>query len=252
MSRSTSDPEALHPSLWRAHQMGRAIAAVVPTGFALLDAHLPGGGWPCGALTELLLRPGVGEMRLLAPCLAAVVAAGRPLMCFDPPARLCAQALDQLGIDTRRLIVVQGRDRTAASAACPPSSAADLFWALEQTLRSGSAGAVLAWLPATVRTEALRRLQGAAQAQSGPFFVLRGVSARLKPSPAVLRLQLDAASVPDELAVQLLKRRGPPLAEPLHLLLPPVLTPSQRARARARVRLPVPMRAHTGDLLTLG
>lgn len=252
MTRSAPDPETLHPSLWRADQMGRATATVVPTGFAVLDAHLPGGGWPCGAMTELLSRPGVGEMRLLAPGLAKAVSAGRPLMCFDPPARLCAQALDQIGIDTRHLIVVQGRDASAASVSRPPRSPADLLWALEQTLRSDSAGAVLAWLPATVRVELLRRLQGAAQAQAGPFFALRGVSARLKPSPAVLRLHLGPASVPDELMVQLLKRRGPPLAEPLRLSLPPVLTPLQRARARARVRLPIPAQAQTGDLLTFG
>ena len=67
------DPEALHPALWRAHRLGRAGAAAVwRSGFAALDAELPGGGWPCQALTELLLpRPGIGEVRLLAPVLAA-------------------------------------------------------------------------------------------------------------------------------------------------------------------------------------
>jgi protein ImuA len=34
--------------------------------------QLPGGGWPQGVVTELLLpHPGVGELRLLAPALAA-------------------------------------------------------------------------------------------------------------------------------------------------------------------------------------
>ena len=67
------DLEQLHPALWRAHQAGRQRDAVVASGFADLDAVLPGGGWPQRALTELLLpHPGVGEIRLLAPALAAV------------------------------------------------------------------------------------------------------------------------------------------------------------------------------------
>ena len=58
-----ADPATLHPALWRAHQLGRAGAAgALASGFAALDAVLPGGGWPAGALTELLLpQPGVGE-----------------------------------------------------------------------------------------------------------------------------------------------------------------------------------------------
>lgn len=253
MNRSAPDPEALHPSLWRAHQLGRAAEASVPTGFPPLDAQLPGGGWPCGALTELLLpQPGVGEMRLLAPALASAVSEGRPLMLFDPPARLCAQALAQLHIDTRQLIVVHGRDGTSATVVRHALGVADLLWALEQTLRSGSAGTTLAWLPHTLRGDALRRLQLAAQAHAGAVFLFRGVTARLKPSPAVLRLVLHPGSVPDELSVQVLKRRGPPLIQPLRLSLPPVLTHAQQARARARAWPTVLSLVRTGERVALG
>jgi protein ImuA len=41
---------------------------VVATGHAALDAQLPGGGWPVGAMTELLQAPRPG------PCLAAFAA----------------------------------------------------------------------------------------------------------------------------------------------------------------------------------
>src|SRR5207253_5710537 len=65
-------PEILHPALWLGHQLGRQVDHAVGTGFALLDAQLPGGGWPSRALTELLLpHAGIGEIRLLSPCLAA-------------------------------------------------------------------------------------------------------------------------------------------------------------------------------------
>ena len=265
-------PETLHPALWRAAQLGRATGAGLPTGFPVLDAELPGGGWPRQALTELLLpHPGVGEWRLLAPVLAALQrgddpagvagqgrragardAAGRarqggvgadvprPVMLFDPPARPCAWALAALGLDLSQLVIVQGRaqprGRSRVGAALP---AMDTLWALEQALSSGQVGAVLAWLPTRLRGDALRRLQLASQAHAGPVFLFREIEARLKPSAAPLRLQL-AAGVPDQLLLRILKRRGPPRTEPLALALPPVLSAAARERALAPRRMPQP------------
>jgi protein ImuA len=223
---------ALHPALWQAHQLARPGGKVQPSCFAPLDAVLPGGGWPTQALTELLLpHPGLGELRLLAPALAAVQAAGASLMWFDPPAMPCAWALGALGIDTGQLIVVYPRQalRGPARQRLP---AADVLWALEQALKSGHVGAVLAWLPARLPADTLRRLQLAAQAHDGPAFLLRDVDARQQPSAAPLRLLLGAAG-PDRLRVVVLKRRGPPLAQPLHLALPPVLSGAGLARALA-------------------
>ncbi len=235
------DPEALHPALWRAHRLGRAGAATVwRSGFAALDAELPGGGWPCQALTELLLpRPGIGEVRLLAPVLAAArqtePGAARRAMLFAPPALPCAQALGQMGVDARDLVVLPGPAPCDAWAARGrPPVATDLLWALEQALRSGAAGLLLAWLPGPLSGDRLRRLQLAAQAHDAPAFVLRGLEARLQPSPAPLRLALQPLPDPDALSVQLLKRRGPALAHRLCLALPPVLAGVVGARARAR------------------
>jgi RecA/RadA recombinase len=48
-----------------------------PSGHAELDAELPGGGWPRGNLTEILVdRSGLGEMTLLLPALARLSAEG--------------------------------------------------------------------------------------------------------------------------------------------------------------------------------
>ncbi|MFZ4651547.1 MAG: cation:proton antiporter, partial [Rubrivivax sp.] len=114
-----------------------------------------------------------------------------------------------------------------------------LPWALEQALSSGQVGAALAWLPERLPPDALRRLQLAAQAHDGPVFLFRGLAARTRPSAAPLRLALQPAGA-DVLSVQVFKRRGPALAQPLRLELPPVLPPALRQRAdalaRARVR----------------
>lgn len=228
-------PQALHPALWRAHQLGHARSAVTPSGFAALDAELPGGGWPHSTLTELLLpHPGLGELRLVAPALARVVRTERCVMLFDPPAALSGWALAQLGVATEQLMVIYGRSGPrGAQGLRRLLPEADLMWALEQALRSGHVGAVLAWLPQRLRADALRRLQIAAQSHEGPVFLLREIDARLKPSAAPLRLALGCAGI-DVLALRLLKRRGPPLATPLALVLPPVLTERLRARAQPR------------------
>ncbi len=234
-----SAPHTLHPGVWRAQ--GRSAVArieVLPSGFAPLDAELPGGGWPLRVLTELLLaRPGVGELRLLAPALAAVAHQGRCLMFFDPPAGLCADGLAQLGLAVGQCLVVRGRDGVRHSALRQRLGSADLGWALEQALRSGQVGAVLAWPGAHWQPEALRRLQVAAQAHPGPVFMLRGLVARGRPSPAPLRLALHTAG-PDALSLHLLKRRGPLLERALPLVLPPVLTPRGLARANSPLGRP--------------
>jgi protein ImuA len=218
-------PETLHPALWRAHQFGRAEACL-PSGFAALDAQLPGGGWPRRALTELLLpHPGIGEIRLMAPSLAEVQRSGRLVMLFDPPAVLSGWALAQLGLDVEALLVIQtGSPPVSARGARPgvDSGINARVWALEQALRSGHVGAVLAWLPPCLGAARLRRLQLAAHAHDGPAFVLRELAVQHHPSAAPLRLMLRPAGV-DCLGVQVLKRRGPPLERALRLPLPAVV-----------------------------
>jgi protein ImuA len=215
-------------SVWRADQWGRSAAVgsdgaalLRSTGHAALDAELPGGGWPAAGLTELLLAaPGGGELRLLAPSLSE-----RSLLWIAPPFLPYAPALAALDMALDRLTVVT------------PETAADAAWAAEQALRSGALGAVLWWetvqgraltLPAT-----LRRLHLAAMEGRTPLFALRPAAVRAQSSPAPLRLALEPAG-DSKLAVDVFKRRGPPLAAPLLLTLPgPALLSRRQRRAVA-------------------
>jgi protein ImuA len=219
-------PESLRSVVWLGDQLGRQAAPTSPSGFALLDAQLPGGGWPQRVLTELLLpHPGVGEIRLLSPCLIATQQQGRVVMLFDPPAQLSAQALTQQGFDVAQLLVVHTRSRVI------PGS--DSLWACEQALKSGHVGALLAWLPPRLRVDRLRRLQLAAQSHDGPAFVFRELAEQQRPTAAPLRLALRASGA-DRLQVRLLKRRGPPLDAALVLALQPVLSDKLREQAWRR------------------
>lgn len=219
---------ALSAHLWRAESLDAGEPRPVqPTGFAALDAELPGGGWPKGQLIELLLdAPGLGELSLLAPALSAV-GGQRHCVCVLPLAadartgRPAAQtvplpyapAWQAAGIDCERSVFVQ------------PATARETWWTLEQSLRAGHLGAVIGWLPdsgphgAEADFRALRRLHLLAAQRQALVFVLRSTRHAASPSPAALRLRLTQHG--GLLQVQVLKRRGRPLIEPVALEVHP-------------------------------
>jgi hypothetical protein len=231
--------------IWRAVDLTQAgHAGIVASGHAELDAELPGGGWPQGALTELLVdAPGHGELSLLLPALARTARTGRPCVWtlpYEPkPAAYAATAdvplpyapaLAAAGIDLNRSIFVQ--------AATPRES----LWALEQSLRTPHLGALIGWLPAghgEADFRALRRLHLLAGRHQALVFVLRAPAAAAAPSPAALRLQLTCRD--GLLEVTVLKRRGRPLLEPVTLQVHPARwNTAQVATAPGAAAAPVP------------
>ncbi|GAB7547824.1 translesion DNA synthesis-associated protein ImuA [Cupriavidus sp. 8B] len=219
--------EQRYPGLWRAGQLGHLGRAgsvpALPTGHDALSAELPGGGWPVGALTELLLAdPGVGELRLLRPALLALAAAQRRLALIGPPYLPNAMCLAEWGLPARQLYWVRppaGASRAAAQA--------DVLWAAEQVLRSQAFGGVMVWLP-TARPEALRRLQVLAQAGDGVVWACRPASVLRESSPAVLRLLLSPARG-NAVSIGFHKRRGPVRDTPLVLSLGEMMAVPDRA-----------------------
>ncbi|AKM05440.1 translesion DNA synthesis-associated protein ImuA [Burkholderia pyrrocinia] len=205
MHPALAHPEAIHPSLWRASQLARSSVRGVDTGHPELTAELPGGGWPAGALIELLApQPGIGELRLLAPVLTR--AAGKPVMLIQPPHALQPLALAYWGIDPSGFVTL------------PAPRTADALWAAEQALRAGTCAAVLLWQP-HVRADALRRLNLAAQSCQALFYLFRPAAAARDASPAPLRLAL--APKRDGIDVTFVKRRGPARDTPLFVPLTP-------------------------------
>ncbi len=201
-------------NLWRGDELGGADAQVLATGHAALDAELPGGGWPVGAMTEVIQdSPEAHVWQLLLPALAqAVEARGGPVVLIGAPCEPFGPALAAGGLPVEALLWV--RNETAQAR----------LWACEQALRCADVSAVLAWLP-QARVGELRRLQLAAAQHEGLLFVLRPASVAQSASPARLRLQVVSAEA-GQMDVHLLKRRGPPLAEPVTL-------PARNARMTA-------------------
>jgi protein ImuA len=186
---------SMSKAVWHAADIGPAEHAVVFTGFAALDVQLPGGGWPRGALTEILQpQPSLCEWRLLAPSLKGVASEGGPILLVGPPKRPFVPGLAQLGLPAKSLIWF---------AAETPS---ERLWTTEQLIKANPGGAILAWLP-QVRAEQLRRLQVHAQSCDCPVFLFRPEIARSDASAAPLRVV--ASLGPDwSLHLRILKRRG--------------------------------------------
>ena len=211
-------PGPLPDSVWRASQMGASRTRTTPSGYRALDRELPNGGWPASVLIELLLsQNGIGELRLLAPTLAALTQSGKTVILLAPPHIPFAPAFEDLGIDLQHVILIQ------------TSKPMDRIWAVEQTLKSASFGALLCWLP-NARTDHLRRLQLAAGNGEGLCFVFRPAAVQHESSPAPLRIVCNASAC-GHMTVDIIKRRGPVFGKPIVLPLP-VPTAAQKTFAR--------------------
>ena len=192
-----------HPGLWRGDRPEATALPGLATGHAALDALLPGGGWPRGALTELITQgEGIGEFSLLLPALAALSREDRWIALISPPHLPYAPALAAGGMVLSRLLLVRA------------AGTADSLWAMEEALRSGACGAVLAW-PAAINERAQRRLQLAAEAgaSAGIWFT----PARQVASASFAALRLRLAPVAAGLEIRFLKRRGGGAVPPLVL-----------------------------------
>jgi hypothetical protein len=188
--------------LWRGARSPITARPGVPTGQPALDRLLAGGGWPRGAVTEILGDgPAAGGLGLLLPALAALAAEGRWLTFVAPPFVPYPPALAAAGLDLERLLSIRTQTQDAA------------FWALEQALRSGACCAALAW-PGRPQPVALRRLQLAAEAGDA-LAILFLHSAAAQPSPAGLRLSVQGRG--DGWEVTVLRQRGGWPAGPLWL-----------------------------------
>lgn len=177
------------PDVWRAG--GRhATTPVIASGHRDLDAHLPGGGWPVQALTEIChARAGLGELSLMLPAFARAMTDRRWLLFVAPPHPPCASALAAAGIDLDRF----------AHLRCATTDQA--LWAAEQALRSGVCGALALWVGAC-EPNALRRLQLAAEAGRSLAVLYRPLAHATQASPAALRLAVEGD------ALRIVKCRG--------------------------------------------
>jgi hypothetical protein len=179
--------------VWRGSAPAALPNSALATGYADLDAALPSGGWLEASLIEILIaHDGLGELALVLPILAKLSQQQKPIVLIAPPYRPYAPAWQNSGVRLSQLHVIHAQPKEA-------------LWAMEQALRSGSCGAVLAW-PMKADDKSLRRLQVAAETGHTLGFAFRAMSAESNPSPAPVRLSLRGTAATPEL--RLIKCRG--------------------------------------------
>lgn len=163
------------------------------TGFAALNAALPGNGWPKHGLIEVFVPHwGVGELRLFMPLLQKSTRHAW----VNPPHIVYAPAMAQHGIDLDQCFIIE-----------PERTDKAVFWTAEKVLNSGSCQLTLIW-PATYGDPLmLRRLQLAATEGQSLGILFRQTRHEPRGStPAVLRCMLNPTD--SGINLTLLKARG--------------------------------------------
>ena len=162
--------------LWRACDVDKVNSN--STGDKKLDNILPGGGWPKKGLVEVINQyHGIGELQLLIPLMLSVIKQGKWILWVCPPHIVYAPALQQAGIDTDQILVV--------NKAVPCK---DALWSMERALRSNNCGLVLTW-QTWLSVKVLRRLQLAAETGSTLGFIFKSRDNKYSPSRMRIRIK---------------------------------------------------------------
>jgi protein ImuA len=196
MGTATRQQEVLEELRRQIHRIERRPArreGFLASGRPEVDALLPDGGFPRGALSALSGGPASGKTGVALSALREAQASGALAAFVDGRGELYPPAALALGVDLARLLIVRparGPSRGARDAALPG------LWAAEVLLASGAFAAVaidvpLHDLPASRAEAMLRRLRAAAE-KGGTAALL--LAAPGGPAiPAALRLDLDGA-----------------------------------------------------------
>ncbi|WLQ11251.1 translesion DNA synthesis-associated protein ImuA [Hahella aquimaris] len=192
MNKSGLEQAINRGQVWRGRHFSSASIKGLDTGFPTLNQALADGGWPADGVTEIGYRsPGLGEVSLLFPALAPLSHQDQWILWVAPPYPLYAPALINGGLSLYNNLIIQ------------PQSRRDLLWSIEESLKSSSSAAVLAW-PQSMRPEHVRRLQIIAAQQQKPCFLFQ--DKQYANSPSSLRVRLNALSQ-GGLCVEILKQR---------------------------------------------
>ena len=187
-----SDPRALKiqelakaiRGVERAHHARLDNDRIIPTGIPPLDALLTDGGLRSGSLVEWLVPgEGSGADTLAFVAMRSILQTDGKAIVVDVDGTLFPPALDAIGIDPNRLVIVRTNDPT------------DGYWAMEQCLACRQVALVIGW-PRELTNIGYRKLKVAAETGGGIGFLMRSTRFQSQPSWADVRLRVDPLPTP--------------------------------------------------------
>ena len=161
------------------------------TGYSQLDKQLDG-GFPTHGVIEVESQQGIGELRLLTPCLAQQNSQKLAIF-INPPGKICAEFFSSQGIELENILVIQ------------PQRDLDALWAAEQCLKSGACHSVLLW-GADLEIHQTKRLQAASETGKCLQFHFKASSHNQLSLPVSLSMKLSSHA--QGLKVEVTKRKG--------------------------------------------
>jgi protein ImuA len=173
---------ALRETIQRIERRPARRAGYLASGLPELDAALPGGGFPRGALSELCGGQASGKT-VAALAVLAALPAGELCAWIDARGELYPPGVAARGVDLSRLLIVRP----------PGGRPSDMLWAAEAVLGSGAFAAVVVDVPLGTALRgwdaAARRLQAAAE-KGGAVGLWLGEPGAAVRVPAAVRLAL--------------------------------------------------------------
>lgn len=194
--------EQLRRQLRGVHRAASENLSGTPTGLAVLDQLLPGGGIPEASVIEWISEyPGQSAASLAIRCAAPLLQRPGCLAVIDQNREFHPAAVTAQGIPLSRLLLVRipPEPSTSSLLRLPKSAAgisehSQVLWALEQTARCRGVRVVLAWLQRCT-SAVVRRLQLAVESSRVVLMLMRPPQALQQPSFADLRLHVSGNSM---------------------------------------------------------
>ncbi|MFL0798889.1 MAG: diguanylate cyclase [Agarilytica sp.] len=188
------------PDVWRGHSntfIKNNTTNVIDSGYPKLNHALQHKGWPSACLIDVCQHYHAGEWWLFHPAINHIIQAskGGHIALINPPALPFIRGLQQLNIDTHKIIVVRTQN------------AQEFITSFVELSQSPASPIVFAWPQQYAMSYTqLRKLQLSSQKHQGLYVLFRPYHAKEQSSPAGLRFVLRPNEY--DLQIQIFKQKG--------------------------------------------
>ncbi len=188
------------PDVWRGHSntfIKNDTTKAIDSGYPKLNRALQHKGWPSACLIDVCQHYHAGEWWLFHPAINHIIQTSKAghIALINPPASPFISGLQQLNIDTHKIIVVQTQ------------TTQEFITSFVELSQSPASPIVFAWPQQyAISYTQLRKLQLCSQKHMGLYVLFRPYRTKEQSSPAGLRFILQPNA--HDLYIQIFKQKG--------------------------------------------